>query len=214
MEQNSVFVGKYIEFVAALDDLQCRPSLVTNYCDGQIENVDIYCRKLVAQLTTLNGYPLLAESLYQSIGRADMTGVLGEYVIDNAVVMCGMFADKEMAICGAVDHIKNNTDASDKSVLDDIAAKARCWRKMVSLDNIRWVNDYMDSLKRRVDDFYENLSAQEKLGKALAKSEEERRRLIEMEEARKRGISEKELDKEEKRRKAREEFAKRSRKKK
>ena len=67
---------------------------------------------------------------------------------------------------------------------------------------------FLNQQRQQVDALYETLSDKEKLGQALAQSEEERRKLLEMEEARRRGITEMELDKEEKRRRAREEYAK------
>jgi len=210
------FYSQYLNIVGSADNLLTRPAIIRNESTCAIQDVERYCAHLSTNLPALREHPSLAASLFNLIDKEGMTGHLGEYIIDNALQKCEDLNTLENEILSEIDRIIDARGGNDETTLQDISEKAKSWHRVVSIDNINHLEDFLRFLKRQVDKFFDSLSAQERLGQALAQSEEERRRLIELEEARKRGITEQELSKEEKRQKAREEFAKniRTRKKK
>lgn len=210
------FYNQYLCIVGSADNLLTRPAVIRNESMCTIQDVERYCAHLSSNLPTLRDYPSLADSLYNLIDKEGMTGHLGEFIIDNTLQRCESLNTLENEIQSEIDKIIDARGGSDVTTLKSISEKVKSWHRVVSIDNINHLEDFLRFLKLQVDKYFDSLSAQERLGKALAQSEEERRRLIELEEARKRGITEQELSKEEKRQKAREEFAKniRTRKKK
>ena len=210
------FYSQYLNIAGSADNLLTRPAIIRNESTCAIQDVERYCAHLSSNLPTLRDYPSLADSLYNLIDKECMTGHLGEFIIDNTLQRCESLNTLENEIQSEIDKIIDARGGSDVTTLKSISEKVKSWHRVVSIDNINHLEDFLRFLKQQVDKYFDSLSVQERLGKALAQSEEERRRLIEMEEARKKGITELELSKEEKRRKAREEYAKniRTRKKK
>lgn len=202
------FYNQYLSIVDSADNLLSRPAIIKSETKYAIQDVECYCSHLSACLSALQKYPTLLESLFGLIEKNGMTGHLGEFIIDNAIQKCNEFSSLESEIQSEIDRVIEARSGSDTIILNAISEKAKAWHRIVSIDNLHYVGEFLSFLKQEVDKYYASLSAQERLGKALAQSEEERKRLLEMEEARKRGLSALELDKEEKRRKAREEFAK------
>lgn len=199
----------YKNLVFSTDELLMRPSCIKNEVENNIADIERFGNHLVNKLPEMKLYPLLAESLFSLLEQDGMTGYLGEFVIDEAINNCNQFGEIEEQILSEVNKIKESSKTIQQDALDVITLKAKSWRRTVSYNNMEFVRRFLDSLLKQTNEIYESLSAEEKLGKALALSEEERKRLIAQEEARRRGISEKELEKEEKRRLAQEEYSKR-----
>lgn len=210
------FCNQYLSIVGSADSMLTRPAIIRAETKSAIQDVERYCAHLSSSLPALQEYPSLTDSLFKLIDKEGMSGFLGEFIIDDSIQKCEKYQLLEQEIQTEIDRVLDARSGVDTIILHSISEKARSWHRIVSVDNLKYVEEFLLSLKRQVDKFFETLSAQERLGKALAQSEEERRKLLEQEEARRRGVTEQELDKEEKRRKAREEYAKaiRTRKKK
>ena len=202
------FYTQYLNIVGSADSLLTRPAVIKSETKCEVQDVELYCSHLSSCIPSLQSYPSLLDSLYALIDKEEMTGHLGVYIIDNALIKCDEFCHLEDEIHSEIERVLEVRSDSDKVLLNSISEKAKTWHRIVSVENLKFVGEYLLSLKQQVDRFFDSLSAQERLGKALAQSEEERKKLLEQEEARRRGITEQELDKEEKRRKAREEYAK------
>ena len=208
METNLTYSEQYLNIVKSADLLLTLPAYVKVETKKRIEDVEQFGEHLSKRLPELEAYPSLKGSLFFLIERDDMTGYLGEFLIDEAVNVCAEFVCMEKELTTKIDRIKSSSLTVDRNLLDDISKKVMSWRRSVSLNNMEAFRRFIEHQRLRIVALYETLSDKEKLGQALAQSEEERKRLLEMEEARRRGITEMELDKEEKRRKAREEYAK------
>lgn len=198
----------YLNIVKSADVLLTQPTHIKSDTEKKVADVEMFGKYLVDNLSKLESFPSLAKSLFELVRREEMTGYLGIFLIDEAIAMCNEFIHTEDEIMTKVDRIANSSLTIDQSLLNEIRIKTKSWRKMVVRENIPDIKLFLATLRQQIDSLYETLNDKEKLGKALAQSEEERKHLLEMEEARRRGITELELDKEEKRRKAREEFAK------
>ncbi len=199
----------YKNLVISTDELLMRPSCIKNEVENNIADIERFGNHLLKSLPKLKVYPLLTESIFSLIEHNDFTGYLGEFIIDEAIDNCSQFREKEKTVLSVLENIKESSSCVQQSVLDEIRLKVLSWRRVITLNNIEFIKRFLDVLQKQTDDIYESLSAEEKLGKALALSEEERKRLLAQEEARRRGISEKEFEKEEKRRQAQEEYSKR-----
>jgi hypothetical protein len=207
MDTNLTYSEQYLNIVKSADILLTSPAYVKAETKKRIEDVEQFGRHLSKRLPELETYPSLMGSIFSLIGRDDMIGYLGEFLIDEAVNNCYEFVQIEKELITKMDRIGNSSLTVDRNLLADMSNKVRSWRRSVTLDNMDAFRRFLGHQRQQVDALYETLSDKEKLGQALAQSEEERRRLLEMEEARRRGITEMELDKEEKRRRAREEYA-------
>ena len=199
----------YKNLVISADELLMRPSCIKNEVDNNIADIERFGHHLLKSLPKLKVYPLMAESVFSLLEHNDLTGYLGEFIIDEAIDNCNQFGKEEETILSVLENIKESSSCVQQSVLDEIRLKVLSWRRIISLDNMEHIRRFLNALQKQTDDIYESLSAEEKLGKALALSEEERKRLLAQEEARRRGITEKEFEKEEKRRQAQEEYSKR-----
>lgn len=208
METNLTYSEQYLNIVKSADILLTSPAYVKAETKKRIEDVEQFGRHLSKRLPELETYPSLMGSIFSLIGRDDMIGYLGEFLIDEAVNNCSEFVEIEKELITKMDRIGNSSLTVDRNLLAEMSNKVKSWRRSVTLDNMDAFRRFLEHQRQQVDALYETLSDKEKLGQALAQSEEERRRLLEMEEARRRGITEMELDKEEKRRRAREEYAK------
>lgn len=207
METNLTYSEQYINIVKSADILLTLPTYMKAETKKRIEDVERFGQHLSKRLHEMEAYPSLLDSVFSLINRDDMIGYLGEFLIDEAVINCSEFAQVEKELTVKMDRIGNSSLTVDRNLLAEMSNKVKLWRRSVTLDNMDAFRRFFDHQRLEVDALYETLSDKEKLVQTLAQSEEERRKLIEMEEARKRGITEMELDKEEKRRKAREEFA-------
>lgn len=205
MNIDTTFFDQYKTIVKSIDDLEARPDQIDKEAKLAIDDVKCYSNHLQDVLSELEEYPLLAESLLDLIGRKDMMGYLGVFIVDEAISHVQDFLKQEQELCKQIDAMR---EAGEQTVLQELKRKVQSWRRMITINNIEYVGRLLLSLRKQVDELYESLSANEKLGRALAKSEEDRRRLIELEESRQRGLSEREMSREEKRQKAREEYAK------
>ena len=212
MENDFTYSEQYLNIVKSADILLTLPAYTKAETEKRIEDVEQFGRHLSKRLPELETYPSLMDSVFSLIDRDDMNGYLGEFLIDEAVNNCSEFAQIEMELTAKIVRIGNSSLTVDRNLLAELSNKVRLWRRSVTLDNMDAFRRFLDHQRLQVDALYETLSDKEKLGQALAQSEEERRKLIEMEEARRRGITEMELDKEEKRRRAREEYANNMRK--
>lgn len=199
----------YKNLVISTDELLMRPSCIKNEVENNIADIERFGNHLLKSLPKLKVYPLMAESVFSLLEHNDLTGYLGEFIIDEAIDNCNQFGKEEETILSVLENIKESSSCVQQSVLDEIRLKVLSWRRIISLDNMEHIRRFLNALQKQTDDIYESLSAEEKLGKALALSEEERKRLLAQEEARRRGITEKEFEKEEKRRQAQEEYSKR-----
>lgn len=208
MENNLTYSEQYLNIVKSADLLLTRPAFVKTEMKKRIEDVEWFRGCLLKRLSELDTYPSLVSSLFSLIDRDDITGYLGEFLVDEVVHVCAEFANTEKELMTKVDRIRSSSLTVDRNLIGEITNKVKSWRRGITLDNVEMYRRFIEHLRLQVDALYETLSDKEKLGQALAQSEEERKRLLEMEEARRRGITEMELDKEEKRRKAREEYAK------
>lgn len=214
MENDFTYSEQYLNIVKSADILLTLPAYTKAETEKRIEDVEQFGRHLSKRLPELETYPSLMDSVFSLIDRDDMNGYLGEFLIDEAVNNCSEFAQIEMELTAKIVRIGNSSLTVDRNLLAELSNKVRLWRRSVTLDNMDAFRRFLDHQRLQVDALYETLSDKEKLGQALAQSEEERKRLLEREEARRRGITEMELDKEEKRRRAREEYAKNMRKRK
>ena len=208
METNLTYSEQYLNIVKSADLLLTLPAFVKVETKKRIEDVGRFGEHLSKRLPELEAYPSLKGSLFLLIEHDDMTGYLGEFLIDEAVSVCAEFACMEKELITKIDRIESSSLTVDRNLLGEISNKVKSWRRSISLDNMEAFRHFLEHQRLQIDALYETLSNKEKLGQALAQSEEERKRLLEMEEARRRGITEMELDKEEKRRRAREEYAK------
>lgn len=199
----------YKNLVISTDELLMRPSCIKNEVEDNIADIERFGNHLVESLPKMKVYPLLTESVFSLLEHNDFIGYLGAFIIDDAIDNCHLFGQKEKTILSVLENIKESSSSVQQSDIDEIRLKVLSWRRIITLNNIEHIRRFLDALQKQTDDLYESLSAEEKLGKALALSEEERRRLLAQEEARRRGITEKELEKEEKRRQAQEEYSKR-----
>ena len=202
------FYKRYLDMVHTADGLLMRPLSIKTELQNASRDIEHYGACLSEHLSELQEYPSLATSLFRLIGQDGMTGYLGEFLIDEALRRCARFTEKETEIRHKTGRIKDASISEHNDVLDQIIIKAESWRRIITIDNLDHIEAFMTALETEVERHYDTLSTQDKLGRALARSEEERRRLLEIEEDRKRGITAKELDKEEKRRRAREEYTK------
>lgn len=208
METNHTYSEQYLNIVKSSDTLLTCPARIKADTEKRVEDIERFGEHLSKRLPELEAYPSLKGSLFLLIEHDDMTGYLGEFLIDEAVNVCAEFASMEKELMTKVDRIRNSSLTVDRNFLGEISNKVKSWRRSISLDNMEAFRRFLEHQRLQIDALYETLSDKEKLGQALAQSEEERKRLLEMEEARRRGITEMELDKEEKRRRAREEYAK------
>lgn len=208
METNLTYSEQYLNIVKSADILLTMPAYMKAETKKRIEDVEQFGRYLSKRLPELEAYPSLMGSVFSLIDRDDMIGYLGEFLIDEAIKNCSEFAQVEKELTTKMDRIGNSSLTVDRNLLAEMSNKVKLWRRSVTLDNMEAFRRFLNHQRQQVDALYETLSDKEKLGQALAQSEEERRKLLEMEEARRRGITEMELDKEEKRRRAREEYAK------
>ncbi|MBQ3355487.1 MAG: hypothetical protein II829_03150 [Bacteroidales bacterium] len=208
MKTNLTYSEQYLSIVKSADILMTSPAYVKAETKQRIEDVERFSRHLSKHLPELESYPSLMGSVFSLIDRDDMIGYLGEFLIDEAVKNCSEFVQIEKELTTKMDRIGNSSLTVDRNLLAEMSNKVKSWRRSVTLDNMDAFRRFLEHQRQQVDALYETLSDKEKLGQALAQSEEERRKLLEMEEARRRGITEMELDKEEKRRRAREEYAK------
>lgn len=204
MNIDTTFYDQYKNIVKSIDGLKAQPEQIDKEARLAIDDVKCYSSHLQNVLFKLEEYPLLAKSLLNLIGRMDMRGYLGIFIVDETITHVQEFIKQEEELCKQIDTMR---EAGDQTVLQELKRKVQSWRRMITVNNIEYVGHFLLSLRKQTDELYESLSANEKLGKALAKSEEDRRRLIELEESRQRGLSEREMSREEKRQKAREEFA-------
>jgi len=208
METNLTYSEQYLNIVKSADILLTLPAYVKAETKKRIEDVERFGQHLSKRLPEIEVYPSLLGSVFSLIDRDDMIGFLGEFLIDEAIHNCSEFAQVEKELTAKMDRIGNSSLTVDRNLLAEMSNKVKLWRRSVTLDNMEAFRRFLNHQRQQVDALYETLSDKEKLGQALAQSEEERRKLLEMEEARRRGITEMELDKEEKRRRAREEYAK------
>ena len=208
MKTNLTYSEQYLSIVKSADILMTSPAYVKAETKQRIEDVERFSRHLSKHLPELESYPSLMGSVFSLIDRDDMIGYLGEFLIDEAVKNCSEFVQIEKELTTKMDRIGNSSLTVDRNLLAEMSNKVKSWRRSVTLDNMDAFRRFLEHQRQQVDALYETLSDKEKLGQALAQSEEERRKLLEMEEARRRGITEMELDKEEKRRRACEEYAK------
>jgi hypothetical protein len=208
METYLTYSEQYLNIVKSADILLTMPAYMKAETKKRIEDVEQFGRHLSKRLPELEAYPSLMASVFSLIGRDDMVGYLGEFLIDEAIKNCSEFVQIEKELTTKMDWIGNSSLTVDRNLLAEMSNKVKSWRRSVTLDNMDAFRRFLEHQRQQVNALYETLSDKEKLGQALAQSEEERRKLLEMEEARRRGITEMELDKEEKRRRAREEYAK------
>ena len=208
METYLTYSEQYLNIVKSADILLTMPAYMKAETKKRIEDVEQFGRHLSKRLPELEAYPSLMASVFSLIGRDDMVGYLGEFLIDEAIKNCSEFVQIEKELTTKMDRIGNSSLTVDRNLLAEMSNKVKSWRRSVTLDNMDAFRRFLEHQRQQVNALYETLSDKEKLGQALAQSEEERRKLLEMEEARRRGITEMELDKEEKRRRAREEYAK------
>lgn len=199
----------YKNLVISADELLMHPSYIKNEVENNVADIERFGNHLLKSLPRLKAYPLLTESVFSLLEHNDLTGYLGEFIIDEAIDNCDLFREKEETVLSQIEKIKESSSTIQQNILDDIHSKVQSWRRIITLDNMEYIKRLLDALQKQTDDIYESLSAEEKLGKALALSEKERKRLLAQEEARRRGISEKEFEKEEKRRQAQKEYSKR-----
>ena len=208
METYLTYSEQYLNIVKSADILLTMPAYMKAETKKRIEDVEQFGRHLSKRLPELEAYPSLMASVFSLIGRDDMVGYLGEFLIDEAIKNCSEFVQIEKELTTKMDRIGNSSLTVDRNLLAEMSNKVKSWRRSVTLDNMDAFRRFLEHQRQQVNALYETLSDKEKLGQALAQSEEERRKLLEMEEARRRGITEMELDKEEKRRREREEYAK------
>ena len=208
METEQTYCKQYQNFVKSADLLLTLPAYVKEETTKKKEDVERFGKHLSERLSDLETYPSLMASLFALIGRDDKMGYLGEFIIDESLNVCAEFSQTEKDLTAKLDRIRNSSLNVDGNLLAEIASKVISWRRSITLDNMDELKRFLNYQRLQVDAIYEPLRDKDKLGQALAQSEEERRQLLEMEEARRRGITELELDKEEKRRKAREDYNK------
>ena len=208
MESKLTYSEQYLNIVKSADLLLTRPAFVKAETKKRIEDVEWFRGCLLKRLPELEAFPSLVSSLFSLIDRDDITGYLGEFLIDEVVHVCAEFSNVEKELLTKIDRIRNSSMTVDRNLISEITNKVKSWRRGITLDNVEMYRRFLEHERLQIDALYQTLSDKEKLGQALAQSEEERKRLLEMEEARRRGITEMELDKEEKRRRAREEYAK------
>lgn len=213
MDDKLSFNSQYMSLVRSADILLTSPEKIKMQNEETVEDIKRYGTHLVDVLPKLGEYPSLAQSLFALIDRDGMTGHLGEFVIDESLAKCEEFSKIENEVMTEIERMRDSV-AVNPEILDGVTQRIKSWRRVVSVDNMAHVERFIAAQRKTIGDLYEELSINDKLGRALAQSEEERRRLIELEEARRRGATERELDREEKRRKAKEAFAKSIRKKK
>lgn len=214
MGTDLTYSEQYLNIVKSADLLLASPVHLKVETKKRIEDVERFGEHLSKRLVELEPYPSLIDSLFSLIERDNMTGYLGEFLIDEAVNVCDEFTRMEKELTTKLDRIASSSLTMNRNLLGEISEKIKSWRRSISLENIEAFRRFIEHQRLQIDKLYETLSDKEKLGQALAQSEEERKRLLEWEEARRRGITEMELDKEEKRRKAREEYAKNMKKRK
>lgn len=208
MEDQQTYYKQYMGIVKSADTLLTQPTRIKTETEKWVEDVEMFGDYLAKSLSKLEAYPSLTNSLFALVGREGMTGYLGMFLVDEAIATCDEFDCVEEEIMMKINRIANSSLTIDHNILNEISKKTKSWRRVIVIDNMVAIKSFLASLLQQVDALFETLSDKEKLGQALAQSEEERKRLLEMEEARRRGITERELDKEEKRRRAREEYAK------
>jgi hypothetical protein len=208
MEFEKNFYDIYIGFAGKAELLSKLPIRQKDEEDASIFDIECFGNHLSNSLPILNKYPSLVNSLFSLIEHNDMTGYLGVFIIENSISSCDELCNKENQILFELDRIDKLTANIQQKILIEIRSKVLSWRRVITLENMNYIRRFLDALQKQTDEIYESLSAQDKLGKALALSEEERKRLLAQEEARQRGISEKEFEKEEKRRQAKEEYSK------
>ena len=207
MDDKLSFYGQYMSLVRSADILLTSPEKIKTQTEETVDDIKRYGAHLVDVLPKLGEYPSLAQSLFALIDRDGMTGHLGEFVIDESIAKCEEFSKIETEVMTEIERMRGSV-AVNPEILDGVTQRIQSWRRVVSVDNMAYVERFIAAQRKVIGDMYEELSVTDKLGKALAQSEQERRRLIELEEARRRGATERELDREEKRRQARELFAK------
>lgn len=202
------FCKEYCSIVKAADALLSRPSRIRADAEQLCRDVTAFAAHLRRRLPELEAYPMLMDSLFSLMEHDSMTGSLGVFIIDDSLARCAGFKAITDEICDKAERIRQSSATVNPDLLNDLKMTAASWTRHVTIDNMDYVHRFLVSRLGVIDNMYESLNEEEKLGNALARSEEERRRLLEREDARRRGLTEKELEREERRRQAREEFSK------
>ena len=171
MEANLNYSEQYLNIVKSADLLLTRPAYVRAETKKRIEDVEWFRECLLKRLSELEAYPSLVSSLFSLIDRDDITGYLGEFLIDEVVNACNEFANVENELMTKVDRIRNSSLTVDRKLLAEMSNKVQSWRRNITMDNIELYRRFLDRQRGQIDALYEALSDKEKLGQALAQSE-------------------------------------------
>lgn len=203
MENKESFYSQYLCIVKTLDALSEEPYRVNNEIKSLIDGIYRFVRCFISSMVKLQNYPSLEHSLFSLLERDDMGGYLGEFVIKKCIDRCETFEQKREKILLEVDRL--SVLSVRVNGLDDIKDKVDAWQRFVSIYNIEYVDQYLESLYIQVKEMADSCSG-EMWSRAYAQSEKERQRLEASEEARRKEIIEQEQNDEEKYRRACEEF--------
>ena len=171
METYLTYSEQYLNIVKSADILLTMPAYMKAETKKRIEDVEQFGRHLSKRLPELEAYPSLMASVFSLIGRDDMVGYLGEFLIDEAIKNCSEFVQIEKELTTKMDRIGNSSLTVDRNLLAEMSNKVKSWRRSVTLDNMDAFRRFLEHQRQQVNALYETLSDKEKLGQALAQSE-------------------------------------------
>ena len=202
MGTNKHFFQTYVDLASKINDLVVLPRQYSGSADVVVHDVEIYRDYLIKKLPCFSNYPRLASEF----AFFDTRGYLGIFKIDEALELCAQYERTETELLERIERVRASSANINPVILDELEKKATSWRRQMSIVTIHVIRRMLSAIAVEVDEIYESLSAEEKLGRELEQSERERKRLLEQEEARRRGATQQELDKEAARRRAMEGF--------
>lgn len=194
----NTFYESYISNVSATLYWKRRPALLKKERDERMTLLNILCQEISDQIEYLGGYPAFFEELMTTIEEA---GHLESFKLKRMLQTLKKMEDSETQIISQVNSL-SVTPLLTENWKEDVRQRAICWRKTISNENRLDFEEFMQDLSDEVQLKISEAGREARLGRALAQSEEERKRLMDIEEKRRLGSKEAELDRIEKRKRA------------
>lgn len=99
----------YKNLVISADELLMHPSYIKNEVENNVADIERFGNHLLKSLPRLKAYPLLTESVFSLLEHNDLTGYLGEFIIDEAIDNCDLFREKEETVLSQIEKIKESS---------------------------------------------------------------------------------------------------------
>ena len=194
----NTFYESYISNVSATLYWKRRPALLKKERDERMTLLNILCQEISDQIDYLGGYPAFFEELMTTI---EEVGYLESFKLKRMLQTLKKMEDSETQILSQVNSL-SVTPLLTENWKECVRQRAICWRKFISNENRLDFEEFMQDLFDEVQLKISEAGREARLGRALAQSEEERKKLMDIEEKRRLGSKEAELDRIEKRKRA------------